>query len=455
MRQNKSQKIIIGTSSAVLVAILGVSLVATFSYANTERQRMQAEKMMQREMAVSTLAAKQRPEEVTQPERKVVELPKEQNVQIPAQPVIIPEEPVELNIQIAYVDEAQQPISPSASQETQPAESIPAPEIKVAEAVIEETPVIIEEQAVLSVNDSVVDSEEIYEVIPEETEITDMTYEEDYSLDEESLLEGGYDIQEEVIAEQPAEEVPNAEIPVEESAEEIMIVPEENIGIDEEVFTDITYDTETPDTVQEIEIMPDEVQEIPEEIEVVPETPEDTTNVVEDIVENIPEAIPEAVPENIVVETVEEEPSEDNIDVTNTAEAVQETETSGSSIGQQAVDFASKWVGVTPYVGWENRIQDGVITNSLTNGTDCSGFVSLVYGELGISAPTGSDAYQDMSNTDYDNLEPGDVVVYRNGGHVGIYAGDDTIIHCSNEKDGTKISDMFYDEPTGYVHLSE
>lgn len=124
-----------------------------------------------------------------------------------------------------------------------------------------------------------------------------------------------------------------------------------------------------------------------------------------------------------------------------------------SKASNMIVDTAASKVGVTPYVNWYDRMEDGIITNSFETGTDCSGFVSLVYAEVGIDAPTGSDAYQNLANTTYEDLQPGDVVVYRNGAHVAIYAGDDTIIHCSNEIDGTKVSDMFYDEPTGYVHF--
>ena len=49
-----------------------------------------------------------------------------------------------------------------------------------------------------------------------------------------------------------------------------------------------------------------------------------------------------------------------------------------------------------------------------------------------------------MSNIGYEDLEPGDVVVYDGGAHVAIYIGDDTVVHCSNPEDGTIESDMWY-----------
>lgn len=109
------------------------------------------------------------------------------------------------------------------------------------------------------------------------------------------------------------------------------------------------------------------------------------------------------------------------------------------------VAMAQSYVGVTPYV-WAGR--------SLTEGTDCSGFVSLIYGSQGITASPGSNDYQyEYEHIEYEDLQPGDIVVYRDGGHVGIYAGDDTIIHCSNPESGTIESDMWYSEPTAYVNL--
>ena len=114
------------------------------------------------------------------------------------------------------------------------------------------------------------------------------------------------------------------------------------------------------------------------------------------------------------------------------------------------VDYALGWVGVTPYVSWYNRQY-----SSLTQGTDCSGFVSLVYAEFGIETSAASDDYQYMSNTTYEQLVPGDIVVYGYGSHVAIYQGDDTIIHCSNEDVGTIESDMWYRDPTGYVHIGD
>lgn len=132
-----------------------------------------------------------------------------------------------------------------------------------------------------------------------------------------------------------------------------------------------------------------------------------------------------------------------------------ESEVVEKTLGERIIEFAEKWVGVTPYVSWYNRRYNGEIHNSLQKGTDCSGFVSLIYQQFDIDLPLASDQYQNMSNTDYQSLEVGDIVVYRYGGHIALYAGNDEIIHCANPEKGTVKQDMWYATPTGYVHIQE
>lgn len=129
-----------------------------------------------------------------------------------------------------------------------------------------------------------------------------------------------------------------------------------------------------------------------------------------------------------------------------------------AELASQIVDYAYQWVGVTPYIDAADRYDEelGYYVNSLIEGTDCSGFTNLIYGTFGIYVPTWSNAYQYGyvgTMISYDQLMPGDIVVYDYGGHVAIYAGGDTIIHCSNPADGTKVSTMWYKNPTAYVRV--
>lgn len=105
----------------------------------------------------------------------------------------------------------------------------------------------------------------------------------------------------------------------------------------------------------------------------------------------------------------------------------------GSGVGAAIASYGLRFVG-NPYVPGGN---------SLTNGTDCSGFVNLVHANFGISTPRQSDSIGAAGRavSDADKL-PGDVIYY--GGHVGIYIGNNQIVHASTQKTGIKVSNMYY-----------
>ena len=118
--------------------------------------------------------------------------------------------------------------------------------------------------------------------------------------------------------------------------------------------------------------------------------------------------------------------------------------TGGSLIRANIVKYAKSFVGVLPYVYGGN---------SLKTGTDCSGFIHLIYDHFGYSVPRTASDFQSMSNTTYNNLEPGDVVVYKNGGHVALYIGNDEVVHAQGTAYGTRQTSMWYNTPTGYVKI--
>lgn len=100
-----------------------------------------------------------------------------------------------------------------------------------------------------------------------------------------------------------------------------------------------------------------------------------------------------------------------------------------SSNGQAVVDYARQFLG-KPYVYGGN---------SLTNGTDCSGFVKGVYAAFGINLPRTSSEQRSVGYAvSLSEIQPGDIVCYS--GHVGIYAGNNTLIHASNEKTGITLT---------------
>ncbi len=106
---------------------------------------------------------------------------------------------------------------------------------------------------------------------------------------------------------------------------------------------------------------------------------------------------------------------------------------SGGGGGSSIASTGLRYVG-NPYVYGGN---------SLTNGTDCSGFVHLVHAACGISTPRDSNSLAGGGRAVSESeMLPGDVVCYY--GHVGIYIGNGQIVHASTPSSGIKVSNMYY-----------
>ncbi len=129
---------------------------------------------------------------------------------------------------------------------------------------------------------------------------------------------------------------------------------------------------------------------------------------------------PEPEPEPVVEETTAPSTTSGTTTVSRSESTSSSSSSSSSSTassanvqaaisGSAVIAEASKYVG-TPY-------RSG---GSTPAGFDCSGFVSYVYGQLGISLPRSSGAYYSVG-TRVSNPQPGDIIV--SPGHVAIYAG--------------------------------
>lgn len=117
---------------------------------------------------------------------------------------------------------------------------------------------------------------------------------------------------------------------------------------------------------------------------------------------------------------------------------------------QSLVEYALSWADNPniPYV-WGGGRDSGTTLESLSTnastGTDCSGFVSLVYKHFGITIPAQSeDMYSSAKRVIYNQSEavPGDVCYWN--GHVAIYIGNNKIIHTNTSK-----------KPNNLIHITE
>lgn len=111
------------------------------------------------------------------------------------------------------------------------------------------------------------------------------------------------------------------------------------------------------------------------------------------------------------------------------------TVSGGSEYGNAVANYALQFVG-NPYVYGGS---------SLTNGTDCSGFVMSVYSNFGISLPHSSSADRKVGyevEGGLANAQPGDLICYS--GHVALYIGNGQIVHASTAKTGIIVSNAGY-----------
>lgn len=107
------------------------------------------------------------------------------------------------------------------------------------------------------------------------------------------------------------------------------------------------------------------------------------------------------------------------------------------SFKTKVVNFAKMFIG-NPYV---------MGGNSLTDGTDCSGFVMLVYGNFGISLPrTTTGQAESGVEVSIDDIEIGDIISYGYDGyatHSAIYIGDGRIVHAGTVETGITTVGMY------------
>lgn len=131
-----------------------------------------------------------------------------------------------------------------------------------------------------------------------------------------------------------------------------------------------------------------------------------------------------------------EEVSEEEVYSINLAASVEEIPYN-EIISNQVINYAMQFVG-GPYVYGGN---------SLTNGTDCSGFTKLVYANYGVYLPRSAPEQARVgTHIDLDNIMPGDIVVSGYDGvvcHAAIYIGNEKLVHALNSNVGIVVTSLY------------
>jgi len=108
----------------------------------------------------------------------------------------------------------------------------------------------------------------------------------------------------------------------------------------------------------------------------------------------------------------------------------------GRTTGSDVVATARKYLGV-PYVWGGDSLAEG--------GLDCSGLVQLVFSELGVSLPrvARQQMHAGQEVPSLAQARPGDLIVTRGGAHIGIYVGDNKLLHAPRPGADVEIRELF------------
>ncbi|WP_051196553.1 C40 family peptidase [Jonesia quinghaiensis] len=109
-----------------------------------------------------------------------------------------------------------------------------------------------------------------------------------------------------------------------------------------------------------------------------------------------------------------------------------------TALGTRIVDAARDWIGV-PYKWGGNT----------TAGVDCSGLVKNVLAEFGISMPrvARQQMHEGRAVGSLKDAQAGDLLVFNNGTHIGIYVGDGKMIDAPYAGRNVTLRDV-YEKPT-------
>lgn len=135
----------------------------------------------------------------------------------------------------------------------------------------------------------------------------------------------------------------------------------------------------------------------------------------------------------------------------------------GSSSGDGIVAYALQFANKTPM--YRYKLGGYKLSQKKGEGTDCAGFVSLIYAHFGLNSwgqinyvPTLWNALSKKgTKVSEKDMQPGDVVFFASSKglqHVAIYAGNGEIVHASDENVGIVKTPISYSLMGGSRHIS-
>lgn len=109
----------------------------------------------------------------------------------------------------------------------------------------------------------------------------------------------------------------------------------------------------------------------------------------------------------------------------------------------EVVNVGLQYVGV-PYV----------YGGATPAGFDCSGFIKYVYAQFGVDLPHSVPAQAAMGTViSAEDAQPGDLVIWSDHGHDGIYMGNGNILHAPNPSKSVMVRPLYSFESVYYVRI--
>jgi cell wall-associated NlpC family hydrolase len=76
---------------------------------------------------------------------------------------------------------------------------------------------------------------------------------------------------------------------------------------------------------------------------------------------------------------------------------------------------------------------------------DCSGLTEMAWAQVGVSLPhSSSQQYAQIRHVSKADIEPGDLIFFYDFSHVGVYIGNNQVVHAPTEGESVKVTNISY-----------